>query len=105
MSLRLRSVSVYACALTLAIACGGGSNDGSPNSGGVDANKDNVPDDIGKLVDANGDGKADTIDVNKDGVADGWAIDTNGDGKADGLLVDTDCDGIFESYDADGDGR
>lgn len=103
MLLRLRSVAVYACALSLVFACGGSSNDGTP--GGVDTNGDKVPDDIGKFVDANGDGFADAVDINKDGKTDGPGIDTNGDGTADALALDTDCDGIYDSYDVTGDGK
>jgi Glycosyl hydrolase family 12 len=103
MSLRLRSVSVYACAVSLVFACGGSSN--VTGAGGIDANGDKVPDDIGKLADADKNGAADQIDINKDGTPDGWALDTDGDGTGDALLLDTDCDGIFESYDTDGDGK
>ena len=101
MALRPRPYTWCLLALTLVPACGTDSSDskGSDKNGGL------VPNDIGSLVDANNDGVADQIDVNRDGIPDGWGLDTNGDGVADALLVDLDCDGVFESYDTNGDGK
>ncbi len=87
--------------LALSPACGGSSGS---NDSALDANKDNVADDLGKVVDADGDGFADAIDINKDGKLDGPGVDTDGDGKADALALDTDCDGFFDSLDVNGDG-
>ena len=80
---------------------------GSSSSGprGVDADHDNVADDLGDLVDENNDRNADSIDIDGDGTPDGTGIDTDKDGKVDALLLDTDCDGIFDSIDTSGDGR
>jgi len=71
---------------------------------GADANGDNVADDLGRVVDEDGDGLADSIDINGDGVDDGPGIDSDGDGDADALALDTDCDGFFDSMDTSGDG-
>lgn len=68
-----------------------------------DGNGDSVADDLGKLVDLNKDGVADSIDINHDGIMDGPGLDTNGDGVADALALDTDCDGYYESADTSGD--
>jgi hypothetical protein len=101
LGLRLPTTTITCLALTLALAsaCGGGSK---PSA--VDQNHDNVADDLGKTIDQNGDGLADGIDINHDGVIDGPGVDTDHDGKVDALALDTDCDGIFDSLDTTGDG-
>ncbi len=71
---------------------------------GPDTNNDNVADDLGGVVDEDGDGLADTIDINGDGIDDGPGIDSDGDGDPDALALDTDCDGFFDSMDTNGDG-
>ncbi len=63
----------------LTFACGGSS------AGGLDDNHDGLPDDLGKFVDVNNDGVADSIDINHDGRPDGPGVDRDGDGKADAL--------------------
>lgn len=88
---------------SLAFACG--EPNATANGGVPDANGDRLPDALGAWADANKDGKADTIDINRDGVADGPAVDLNGDGVGDALALDMDCDGTFESYDKNGDGK
>ncbi len=102
MALRPQRFASLFCVLALVPACGGSSN---PTNKGFDKNHDGVPDDIGAFVDANGDGLADGIDINHDGIEDGPGIDTNGDGKPDALALDTDCDDVYESYDKSGDGK
>jgi hypothetical protein len=90
---------VGACALLS--ACG------SPSShkSGPDKNNDNVADDLGSVVDGDGDGFADSIDINHDGKPDGPGVDTDKDGQVDALALDTDCDGFFEAIDTTGDGN
>jgi hypothetical protein len=91
--------------LLLALACdAGSSSDPESSGGGIDRNGDNVADDLGTVVDADGDGFADWIDINGDGKLDGPGVDTDGDGKVDALALDTDCDGVFDSLDTNGDG-
>lgn len=85
-------------------ACGSSDN-GSNGPGGLDGNEDLLADDLGKWVDADGDNASDTIDINKDGKADGPGVDKDGDGKAEALALDTDCDGVYDSLDVNGDGR
>ncbi len=96
----LVQLSLGFLALATAYGCGGSS---SPQ--GLDTNGDGVIDDVGTLVDENGDQKPDLIDLDKNGKFDGPAIDTNGDGKGDAFGLDTDCDGFYESIDVNGDGR
>jgi len=72
---------------------------------GVDANGDNVADDLGNAVDVNADGIADLIDMNKDGTTEGVGVDTNGDGVADALGLDTNSDGLLDAVDVNGDGQ
>ena len=52
-----------------------------------------------KVLDLDGDGKADavTVDLDHDGKIDAVAIDTDDDGKADKLIVDTDGDGVADT--------
>src|SRR5262245_36251294 len=90
--------------LALAQACANTNNNAPQSGGGLDQNKDLVADDLGGLVDGNGDGFGDQIDINHDGVMDGPGVDTDGDGTADALALDTDCDGFYDSIDTNGDG-
>jgi len=101
MALRPRRYSLSLCALTLLAACS------SPRSKptGIDRNHDNVADDLGVVIDEDGDGLADGIDINHDGRIDGPGVDTDHDGKVDALALDTDCDGIYDSLDTNGDGK
>ena len=70
-----------------------------------DADGDGVLDSLGAIVDQDGDGNADKIDVDSDGRSDGTAVDTDGDGKPDGVGVDTDGDGIIDAVDTGGNGK
>jgi hypothetical protein len=105
MVLRPQPYSVILCVLAFAFvlvpACS--SSSGKPT--GIDRNQDNVADDLGVVLDEDGDGFADGIDINHDGVVDGPGVDTDHDGKLDALGLDTDCDGIYDSIDTTGDGR
>jgi hypothetical protein len=85
--------------LALVLACSSPSKPSGP-----DTDKDNVADDLGRTVDGNGDGYADSIDINGDGSVDGPGIDSDGDGSVDALALDTDCDGFYDSMDTTGDG-
>lgn len=98
LSLGLASLTSFA----LALACSGEKT--APGPSGADKNNDAIADDLGNTVDNDGDGYADTIDINKDGIPDGPGVDTNGDGIVDALALDTDCDGLYESIDVNGDG-
>jgi hypothetical protein len=80
-------------------ACGGKNE---KPAGGLDDNGDFLADDLGSLL---GEKVPDTIDINKDGTPDGFAVDKDGDGIADSLALDTDCDGIYDSLDVNGDGK
>jgi hypothetical protein len=71
---------------------------------GCDENKDNVADDLGKTLDRSGDGFADPIDINNDGIPDGPGVDFYGKNTVNALALDTDCDGFFDSIDVTGDG-
>ncbi|HEX2673122.1 MAG TPA: hypothetical protein VHM25_19715, partial [Polyangiaceae bacterium] len=77
----------------LSVACG--SSDGPSAPATLDGDKNGLADDLGKFVDANHDGAADLIDINKDGKQDGPAVDLNGDGVPDALALDTNCDGLY----------
>jgi hypothetical protein len=83
------------------VACSGSD---APPASGLDNNGDHLADDLGAFADADHNNQADSIDINKDGRADGLAVDLNGDGKADGLAIDTNCDGLYDSVDTNGDG-
>jgi len=100
MALRPRRDAFFLCLIVLVSACGSSSK--KPT--GIDRNQDNVADDLGDLVDKNGDGVPDGIDINHDGTIDGIGLDTDHDGKVDALALDTDCDGIYDSIDTNGDG-
>ncbi len=97
--------AVLACTTPLALAFACSANNTPQPPQGPDTNGDNVADDLGQVVDKNGDGYGDSIDINKDNVADGPGVDTNGDGTVDALALDTDCDGFYDSIDTTGDGK
>ena len=86
--------------LSLAVACGS-----STKNREFDKNDDTLIDDLGKFVDGNGDGAADSIDINHDGKLDGPGVDIDSNGSVDALAIDSDCDGLYDSYDTTGDGR
>lgn len=94
--------AVLACSTSLVLALACSTESSQPQ--GPDTNRDNVADDLGRTIDENGDGFADAIDINDDGLDDGPGIDTDGDGVVDALALDTDCDGFFDSMDTTGDG-
>lgn len=62
----------------------------------------------GKMIDRDGDGVPDKVqvDLDGDGVLDGELVDRDGDGIADGVAIDRDGDGVPEGefVDRDGDG-
>lgn len=85
------------------LACGGSTNNGG--STGLDGDNNKLADDLGRFVDANRDGIADSIDINHDGKADGPEVVATVNGKdVVGLALDVDCDGIFDAIDTNGDG-
>gem|GEM_PF-452169 len=86
----------------LTFACGGESSGGG--GAGLDKDNNKLADDLGSYVDANKDGNADLIDINRDNKLDGFAVDRSGKGTADALALDMDCDGIYDSLDTSGDG-
>lgn len=72
-----------------------------------DANGDGIEDWLlssNCIVDADGDGRADDVDLNGDGTIDGKGFDTDCDGTADGIGVDQNGDGVIDGIDVSGDG-
>lgn len=67
---------------------------GDGTAEGVDLDGDGNPD--GTLLDTDGDGVYDAIDLNGDGKPDGWLIDEDGDGVMDG--IDYNGDGVIDKY-------
>jgi hypothetical protein len=66
-------------------------------AGGYDSNDDKVADDLGNVLDVDGDGDPDMHDIDLDGTLDGIGVDINGDSIADAIAVDADDDGFFEA--------
>jgi hypothetical protein len=65
--------------------------------GGYDSNNDGVADDLGAVLDADGNGEPDLYDLDRDGNLDGIGVDTNGDAVADAIALDEDQDGFYEA--------
>ncbi|GEM_PF-698989 len=76
-------------------------DDAQENKG---AESTSIQSDLGTLVDANNDGKPDTIDIDGDGKPDGVGVDTDGDGVVDAIGKDTNGDNVIDGLDKDGDG-
>ncbi len=89
--LLLAAVPVFSCAKKEECALSDGDCDG-------------VPDDLGRAVDRDGDGKPDLWDIDSDGIADGYAVDRNDDGHPDALGHDMDDDGWVDAIDLNLDG-
>jgi Glycosyl hydrolase family 12 len=87
--------------LAFAVACSAGT--ASTSSSGppaLDANGDNLADDLGSWV-VGANNTVTNIDINHDGTPDGPEVNLNGMMC---LALDTDCDGVYDSLDCTGHG-
>ena len=56
-----------------------------------DANGDTIADDLGRVLDLNGDKVVDQIDIDQDGTLDGMGVDRDDDSMLDALVLDIKC--------------
>lgn len=87
-------------AVLLAVACTAGAPSGDDGPVNPDANGNGVLDALEKekcLIDANGDGRPDPVDLDGDGTPEGPGFDSNCDGVADGYGIDSNNDGLIDT--------
>jgi von Willebrand factor type A domain len=94
----------------LGLACSAKAPPPSNNGVPLDADNNGVIDTLTGVtrvdVNGNGDGgRDDFIDLDKNGIVEGFAVDTDGDGIADAAGTDANGDGIVDGLDRDGDGK